>query len=237
MSKSKEQYDAHAKEYDELSRTAIPWVYLDKPTLERLFIPMIVPDTHLLDVGCGSGKVIEFLCTTKASQENMTGIDSSQGLLNIARKNLPKSHFILSDVSSEFLNLTDKFFDLAISVRVFEYLNISELDNAMNNVFKSLKSGGTFFILVGHPLRVNDGDITKYLERGSRSVSLPWGMKVDLYHKTISDYINASINAGFQVSLMDESLTPDILKKDNHDAYKKYISYGATNLVLILKKI
>ena len=107
----------------------------------------------------------------------------------------------------------------------------------MRNIFATLKTKGTFFIIVGHPLRVNNGDIAKYLERGWRSVSLPWGMKVDLYHKTISDYIDASVKAGFHISFVEETVLPDKLKKNNPKAYENYNSYGAINLVLLLQKI
>lgn len=78
--------------------------------------------------------------------------------------------------------------------------------------------------------------VAHYLERGPRKVSLPWGMKVDLYHKTIGDILNAAVSAGFKIQKMEELVLPATLKKKFPKEYKEEKSHGATNLHIIFTK-
>ncbi len=228
------KYNIHATEYDKLSREAIPWIFFDQPFLLKKIIPSLDKNSKILDFGCGSGKAIDVLIKKGFSSHNITGIDISKNLVDIAKANLPEVKFHVGDFT-KFI-LPENSFDVVFSIRSLEYLNEKELKKVFLNVFQSLKKGGHFFIVTGHPLRVNDKDISKYLERGLRKVSLPWGTKVNLYHKTLGDFINTAVESGFSIELVDEPTIPLSLKKQDAKRYSYYKSYGATNLNIILKK-
>lgn len=233
--KTAKEYNSHAIEYDNMSREAVPWIFFDKPYLKKVLRNNLSSKTKLLDLGCGGGKVIEFLCEGSLRPTNITGVDVSSELTFLAQSHTPEAHFIVGDMAK--VKLHKNYFDIAVSIRSLEYLNLKELEQLFKNVYHSLKKNGKFYIVAGHPLRVNDSDITKYLNRGIRKVSLPWGMQVTLYHKTISDYLMSAIAAGFSLDFIDEPKMPDILKKKQPEKYQKYMSYGgATNLHFIFTK-
>ncbi len=57
----------------------------------------------LLDLGCGTGSNLEYL----NKHYNVTGIDASSEMINIARSRLPEVNFIKGDITS--FNLPDKY--------------------------------------------------------------------------------------------------------------------------------
>lgn len=229
------EYNSHADEYEKMSREAIPWIYFDKPYLKTRFNSVLTSKTKLVEFGCGGGKVIEMLCEQGAKPSNITGVDLSKELVDLAQSHAPQAHFIVGDMCKVKLPLNN--FDVALSVRSIEYLNLKQLNKFFKNVYNSLKRSSLLYIITGHPLRVNNGDITQYLNRGKRKVQLPWGMEISLYHKTISDYLRPALSVGFELAFIDEPSMPKLLKKNHPDKYQKYLSYGgATNLHLVLKK-
>ncbi len=229
------EYNNNAVEYDKMSRKAAPWIYFDKPFLKSTILPQLHSTMNILELGCGGGKVIELLCKHTIIPKNITGVDISKELISIAQRYTPQANFIVKDMTK--IPIQKNYFDAIISVRSFEYLNIKELASMFQIAYASLKSKGQLYIITGHPLRVNDADITTYLNRGIRKVSLPWGMEVHLYHKTISDYISLALSAGFTLNFIDEPSMPMSFKKKYPEKYQTYMSYGgATNLHLILRK-
>jgi len=188
----------------------------------------------LVEFGCGAGKVLEYLVANGLNDKETLGIDISKELLDLAREVLPNTNFIEGDIAT--IDLPTSEFDIILSVRVFEYLDLEGLRSAMQNAHNALKNDGVLHLIIGHPLRVNDGDIRTYLERGVREVALPWGLKVPLYHKTISDYVAAGLSSGFTLSYIEETSLPGILKEENPEKFDNYESYGAVSLVLTFRK-
>ena len=78
--------------------------------LEYLFVPLLVtphyiPEkSHILDIGCGSGIPIADYLIEKSFQ--VTGIDGSQELLNIAKKKCPKMRGLYGDIRTIKFNET-----------------------------------------------------------------------------------------------------------------------------------
>jgi 2-polyprenyl-3-methyl-5-hydroxy-6-metoxy-1,4-benzoquinol methylase len=61
-----------------------------------LFLQHIKPKAHVLDIGCGSGYPIASYLIEKGLQ--VTGIDGSQELLNIAKTNCPTMKCVYGDI-------------------------------------------------------------------------------------------------------------------------------------------
>ncbi len=95
----------------------------------------------ILDLGCGTGKH-DFLFAKKGY--NITGVDLSKKMINIANQNKHKKlEFLQGDVRD--INLNKKF-DVVISLfHVASYQTSNEdFDNYLQTAYKHLKKGGLF---------------------------------------------------------------------------------------------
>jgi len=223
-------YNQHANAYADVSKQSPPWLYFDKPALDTLLDDSVQKDVKILELGCGSGKVIDYLCAKGALESNITGIDSSSELIGIAQKNHPQADFVVQDIS--LMDLHKDTYNLILAVRIFEYLPLEALQTILHTCYASLKPGGELIMIVGHPIRVNGPNIATYQDRGSRSHIVPGGIPVELMHKTVSDYINALTQAGFGINRVDETAPSEVLQQSSPADYERYSSYGAVTLVV-----
>jgi ubiquinone/menaquinone biosynthesis C-methylase UbiE len=96
---------------------------------------------RLLDVGCGTGKHLNYLKT----DFECTGVDISQQLLDIARKNYTDIRFIQADMVE--LDLNEEFDAIICLFSSIGYVKTYEnLKKTINNFTKHLKLGGVLII-------------------------------------------------------------------------------------------
>jgi SAM-dependent methyltransferase len=119
---------------------AAPFEAWQRPALERVLLPYVKPGGRILDLCCGTGTLARQLV---ARGYKMTGVDSSEGMLRIARENVPAGIFLQADATDFFLN---KSVDAAVCV--FDSLNhlleAGQLQSAFQSVSAALNSGGCF---------------------------------------------------------------------------------------------
>ena len=140
---------------------------------------------------------------------------------------------LLEDITtSKFENDT---FDIITSSMVLNYLDDKNLSLVFDKFRLWLRNDGRLFYVIPHPVRMVYGDLTKYFSRGRSEGETPWGTMTIFHRRTVSDYINATIQAGFTIELVDEPEVPERAEKDNPAQYKKYTSYP-TRLVVKAKK-
>ena len=60
--------------------------------------PFDASTTRILDVGTGAGVLIPYFETLGAAQGNVTGVDVSPGMLEVARRRYPEATFWEGDV-------------------------------------------------------------------------------------------------------------------------------------------
>lgn len=110
------------------------------PILEALVLKDFPKGTRMLDLCCGTGQLAGEL--TRQGYE-VTGIDSSDGMLKYARLNAPTTPFIPSDVRSFMLMAR---FNVAFCT--FDSLNhmmtLDDLETVFNNVYRQLEAKGIF---------------------------------------------------------------------------------------------
>jgi ubiquinone/menaquinone biosynthesis C-methylase UbiE len=101
------------------------------------------PDDKILDVGCGPGTWTRVF---KEFSANVTGIDISEEMLKIAKKNVEAKFLQCSGDDTPFER---DFFDKIVCVRVFEYFQNKQ--KAVNEFHRILKPNGRVAIVTKSP--------------------------------------------------------------------------------------
>jgi ubiquinone/menaquinone biosynthesis C-methylase UbiE len=111
----------------------------------------LLPDQHLLDLGCGAGGLSEYVFDKFGSY--VTGIDYSESAIRTACDRTPdkreKLKFIQADLNA--LDLPSQTFDAAISIDSVYW--VSDMDKTISSILETIKPGGQLYILIEHRLK------------------------------------------------------------------------------------
>lgn len=165
-------------------------------------------DKRVLDLGCGFGWHCEY--AIKNGAKTVTGVDISENMLRVAKEktdsNVKYIHMPIEDIAFH-----DNSFDVVISSLVLHYIN--SFDDIVKKVSGCLVQGGDFVLSVEHPVftAYGTGDwyhdenggilhfpVDNYFYEGERN-SIFLGEKVIKYHKTLTTYLNALLQGGFEL--------------------------------------
>lgn len=147
-------YDVFARLYDE--HWAQGYLADAREGLERYFVPRIPAGGRVLDVCCGSGRIVRWFADQGFEA---IGVDGSEAMIELARRNAPESEFHAADVRDFRL---DRPADAALST--FDSINhmetIAEVAQVFRNVSRSLVPGGWFCFDVNtdEGFRANDDE-------------------------------------------------------------------------------
>ena len=134
----KDNYREIAAEFD-ATRKKYVW-----PELEKI-LENIKPGSHVLDIGCGNGRLLENLKDKKVSY---LGVDNSEELINLAKINYPENNFNIVDVL-ELNKVVKNKFDLIISVAMLHHLPGKNLRlQALEQMKEATKSDGRIIFSV-----------------------------------------------------------------------------------------
>lgn len=104
----------------------------------------------LLDIGMGTG-TFTVLCAKKGAQ--VTGIDYSEKMLEVAKKNMEKEglncaiNVIKMPVVDLDKSFSDKSFDKITAILCFSEFYLKEQDYALDQIFRILKDNGEFILV------------------------------------------------------------------------------------------
>lgn len=115
----------------------------EKPYLDRV-ITYLKPDATVLDLGCGTGEPIGKYFIDAGFQ--VTGVDGSIKMLEIAKSRCPKTRYILSDMRT--INLNEKF-DCIIAWHSFFHLSQNDQRTMFKTFVSHLKAGGVLLFTSG----------------------------------------------------------------------------------------
>ncbi|QWQ39212.1 class I SAM-dependent methyltransferase [Gemella sp. zg-570] len=106
----------------------------------------------ILDLGCGSGALTEYLAT----YGQVFAVDKSEEMLALASNKFSKANYIALDLLE--IQALNKKFDFIISAfDVFNYLeNFEEFTLALENVYAVLKKGGKFIFDIHTPSKIDE---------------------------------------------------------------------------------
>jgi SAM-dependent methyltransferase len=141
---SSSHFDSIATEYDESLPAHVVEHYLAKRTR---FVLDHCPLGKGLDVGCGTGVLAERLA--EAGYE-MSGVDPSDGMLDILRSRTPGIH--VEQASGTSLPFADDSFDLVLTVAVMHHIaDPTDVRLTLGEMVRVLKPGGRVLVWDHNP--------------------------------------------------------------------------------------
>lgn len=132
--KVKASYSQFAGEFDQTRR--MPWPEFDH------FLNYTRKHSKVLDLGCGNGRLYEFL---QGKEVSYLGIDHNSHLLSLARKNFPEATFRLDDIMD--LELEEEAFDNVFCIAAFHHVPTKKMrQKVIADIHKALKPGGILIL-------------------------------------------------------------------------------------------
>ncbi len=137
---SKKHFDAQAAEYDQ--RDTYYYSQNGKISCRDIAEQLReLPYDSLLDVGCGTGFLIDMLAREKAA--GYCGVDLSDEMIRVAKgKAIPGAEFVAG--SADKLPYPDESFDIVTCSQSFHHYPYPE--KAMREAWRVLKSGGLYIL-------------------------------------------------------------------------------------------
>jgi 2-polyprenyl-3-methyl-5-hydroxy-6-metoxy-1,4-benzoquinol methylase len=210
MEHKSNRYDDFARQYAELVAAREEAGIEHDPIMPR-FLTLLgdVSGLLTLDAGCGEGYVSRILARHGAQ---VTGIDSAASLIEIARAKDPEGSIVyqVADLSRP-LPAYQSYFDLIVSHLVLN--DVYDYQGFLTTLGAVAKPGGHLVLSLNNPYSyVVRGHITNYFESGK---AFPYrgmaeaGVKVHFYQRTLEEYLEASVSAGFQLHHLLDIPTPE----------------------------
>ncbi len=169
---------------------------------------------RVLDLGCGFGW--HCIYAVEQGAVSVTGIDISEKMLEEARKRNGSPRISYYRMAIEDFDFQPDTFEIVISSLTFHYLH--SFEEICKKVSTCLTPGGSFVFSVEHPIftaygnqdwhRDTEGNILHwpvddYFTEGKRVANF-LNEKVTKYHKTLTTYISALLNNGFEITGLKE---------------------------------
>jgi ubiquinone/menaquinone biosynthesis C-methylase UbiE len=133
--------DEIAAGYDRIAEKVFvsPWFYDEVLDVVREW------RGDVLEIGVGQGVVLKNIGSRGGRNiTSLTGVDVSERLMEMARKNVPEAKIIKGD--AEALPFQDQSFDIVVMVDVFQYL--LDFGKALGEVHRVLRPEGKLLITV-----------------------------------------------------------------------------------------
>lgn len=137
--RTRDVYNRHGERFDRERAK----VLFEEAWLER-FVALLPPGAAILDAGCGAGEPIARYLIGKGFE--VTGIDISETMIDIAQRRFPDHRWITADMRD--LNMESQFHGV-IGWHSFFHLTPSEQRNALACLVNHLASGGAMMLTVG----------------------------------------------------------------------------------------
>ncbi|QJD86910.1 class I SAM-dependent methyltransferase [Cohnella herbarum] len=170
----------------------------------------------VLDLGCGFGWHCRYM--REQGARSVVGVDISEKMLRQAREHSEDPAISYVQLPIEDIAFDHSRFDVVISSLAFHYLE--SVESIFRKIHDNLRPGGRFIFSVEHPIFTsrNEQDwhydaegnrmhwpVDHYQSQGIRSTTFLTD-NVIKYHRTISTYFNALIDAGFTIKAVKEPM-------------------------------
>ncbi|MEV0613302.1 class I SAM-dependent methyltransferase [Nonomuraea sp. NPDC050404] len=198
-------YDRLAEAYTALNEDGIANAYYERPAI--LALAGEVTGRRILDAGCGSGPLFAELRDRGAV---VSGVDSSAGMLELARRRLGDGVDLRLADLREPLPFPDDAFDDVMASLVLHYLE--DWGPTLAELRRVLRTGGRLIVSVDHPFAVHvtqrqAGRDVRYLT--TYNWTEEWTMDgrtvpMSFYHRPVHAMTDAFTAAGFRLAVISE---------------------------------
>lgn len=188
LNKVKTDYKLIAKEFSKTREK--PWPEFSE-FLKNLNLNKKIA---LLDVGCGNGRLYDFL---KHENVDYLGIDNNRAFLKIAKRKYPKSKFKYADAIR--LPFSKNSFDTVWCIAVLHHLPTKTLRlKACKEICRVLKTNGKLMITVWNLWQKK---YRKFINKKTCDALIPWNNKLNRYYYAFKPAELKSLleNAGFSL--------------------------------------
>ena len=135
IKKTIETYNQIAKIYADYTFNRLFQYHLNE------FISLIPKDAKILDIGCGSGRDVQYFLDYNL---NSIGIDISHEMINEAKTRVPNGDFKKMDMRN--LKFKENTFDALWACASRLHISRKELPKVLQNINKIIKPNGILFI-------------------------------------------------------------------------------------------
>lgn len=188
---------------------------------EWIELQKLLPDFNgktVLDLGCGYGWHCKYAAEQGAAR--VIGIDISEKMLKTALEKNAASTITYRRCAMEELRFSDDSFDVALSSLAFHY--VKDFSALTANISRWLKPGGEFIFSVEHPTFTAYGSQDWYYDEKGNILHFPvdnyfmegkrdavfLGEHITKYHRTLTTYLSALLDCGFQIQRVVEPQPP-----------------------------
>ena len=114
--------------------------------IQRRYLPLIDPDSLVVDVGCGRGELLDLL-----TQDDIdcVGVDIDEGMVKRCRESGLNAHH--ADANTYLESQKEDSIGTLIATEVIEHMPYDELTCFLELAFKKLKAGGLFIAETVNP--------------------------------------------------------------------------------------
>lgn len=172
LNKVKTDYGLIAEEFSKTREK--PWPEFSE-FLKNLNLKKNAKKIALLDVGCGNGRLYEFL---KHEAVDYIGIDNNHAFLKIAKQKYPKTKFKYADATR--LPFPKNSFDTIWCVAVLHHLPTKTLRlKACKEISRVLRPKGKLMITVWNLWQKK---YRKFINKKTHNALIPWNNKLNRYY-------------------------------------------------------
>lgn len=205
MNKTRLVYDRWSEVYDREPNS--------QKTLEESIVVEMVsakPGDRILDAACGTGRYCKYF---KESGADVIGIDFSEGMLSVARSNLPDIEFINADLT-EPLPFPDGMFNKVNCAQTLKHL--VKIHPTLSEFARILRPEGKITFSVTHPDMDWEGYVISY------NPDIESRGRPEIHHHRFCDYFEAFEKTGLRLhefrqvpvnESIREYLTPESYEK------------------------
>lgn len=187
-------YDEQAELYAQFADNSYTWDYIEKPAFDKYLPDLYTPDTQVLDLGCGEGRVVRHLVSRGISAGNVAGVDASLRLIEKAQRSTPEIKFVHGTLAEA--QLPQGSFDLITASMVFHHMTNTELETTFERIYELLKPEGQLFFVDTDPDHNDEGmdpaNLNKWLMQQT-----PWGTQIPYFNRHPRDLFNLLDLHGF----------------------------------------
>lgn len=171
-------YDRIFKHYD-----SYYGISMDRRVLAD-FVELLPRGSGILDIGCGSGRVAEFLSDREF---DVVGIDISRKMLELAKEKVPNVEFLRQDMRS--LDFPRETFDGVLALYSIIHVPRKYHPGIFKKINRVLKPKGIAMISVGGT------NLENYLDENWMN----WGSRMYWSHFDLGTNLNLLKKAGFDI--------------------------------------